>query len=282
MPKDYAPIGIALVRPAEIMGAEPYFHDLIAGIERVTLPHGYSVLLRVLATDESELATYTDWATGHRVSATLLADMVSHDPRPRLVRDLGLPTVIIGPPDFDTFTSVWTDDDEAMRATVHRLTDLGHTSILHVGGPVAMIHSQRRREAFTQTCHEVGVSPSHGLGDYSRASGAEAMQEALSHRPSATAAVFDSDLMALGGLDAARSAGLAVPRDLSIVAWNDSALCQLSAPSLTAVARDAQAVGRLAGRAVLQMLAGEPATLLHAPSAVLVERASTGPVVTDS
>lgn len=280
MLQDHAPIGIALVRPAEIMGAEPYFHDLIAGIERVTLPHGYSVLLRVLSSHDSEVVTYEEWATDDKVSAVLLVDLAEGDHRPPLVQRLGLPAVIVGPPDHADFTAVWTDDDEAMRDTVRRLAALGHTSILHVGGPADLTHSRRRRASFTETCIEVSAQPHYGAGDYSRASGIAAMDSVLTGSERPSAAIFDSDLMALAALDAARDAGLAVPRDFSIVSWNDSALCQLSTPPLSAVARDAQAVGQLAGQAVLDLLRGGQPTLLHGPPAVLVERGSTAEAVT--
>src|SRR5690606_39639736 len=54
-----------------------------------------------------------------------------------------------------------------------------------------------------------------------------------------TAIVYDNDVMAVAGLSAARQAGLAVPADLSIVSWEDSTLCRVTHPTLTALSRDA-------------------------------------------
>lgn len=280
MAEEFAPIGLALVRPAEIMGAEPYFHELIAGIERVTLPLGYPVLLRVLSSHASELETYAEWARHGRVSAVLIVDLLGDDPRPAHVEELGLPAVIIGPPGSDTVTTVWTDDDEAMREAVRRFAALGHANVLHVGGPADLLHSERRRRAFVEECEALGIASVLLEGDYSRRSGVVALERLLDLEDRPSAAIFDSDLMALGALDALQASGRQAPADLSIMAWDDSALCQLADPPVSAVSRDTQADGQLIGSAVMRVLNGEPPALLHAAAASIVERESSGPSVT--
>ncbi|MEJ5945993.1 substrate-binding domain-containing protein [Pseudokineococcus basanitobsidens] len=280
VPELLAPIGLALVRDAEIMGAEPYFHELVTGIERVTLPRGRSLLLRVLPTVEAEVAAYRGWARTGRVGAVVVVDVREGDSRPALVRELGLPAVVVGPPVGDDVTTVWTDDDEAVRAAVAHLLDRGHRRLLHVGGPADMLHSRVRREGFEGACRDAGAAGATAVGDYSRASGAVAVSEALSRSGRPTAVVVDSDLMALGALDAAASAGLRVPEELAVLAWDDSAQCQLSVPPLSAVSRDVQAVGEQVGRAVLDVLAGAPPRQHHAAPAVVVARESTAADVT--
>lgn len=275
MAEQLAPIGLALVRPAEIMGAEPYFHELIAGIERVTLPLGYSVLLRVLSSHESELDTYAMWAARAQVSGVLIVDLLENDPRPAHIAELGLPAVIIGPPGFETMTTVWTDDDEAMRQAVRRFASLGHENVAHIGGPPDLLHSRRRRSAFVDECAVLGLEALLLEGDYSRRSGALAVSELIERQAPATAAIFDSDLMALGALDALHARDLNAPDRLSIMAWDDSALCQLANPSVSAVSRDTQVVGQLIGAAIVDAVRGQAPRLLHAPPATIVERGST-------
>lgn len=270
-----APIGLALVRDAEIMGAEPYFHELITGIERVTLPRGRSLLLRVLTTREAEVALYRQWAAEGRVAAVVVVDLGSDDSRPALVAALGLPAVVAGPPVLDSLTTVWTDDDEAMRSAVDHLLRRGHRHLVHVGGPMEMLHSHVRRQGFELACQTAGVAMDAVNGDYSRASGAAAVSEVLARSARPTAVVVDSDLMALGVLDAAAAAGLRVPEDLAVLAWDDSAQCQLSSPPLSAVARDVQAVGEQVGRAVLDVVSGAEPRVHHAAEAVIVARQST-------
>ena len=83
--------------------------------------------------------------------------------------------------------------------------------------------------------------------------------------------------MAAAGLGAAQRMGLNVPADVSIVSWDDSALCELIHPAVTAVRRDIAAAGSQAAR-MLQELAdgGKPANFQEAPP-VLEIRDSSGP-----
>jgi len=272
------PLGLTLVRPAQILGAEPYFHELIAGIEEITLPVGVSVLLRVLPSHADELDLLRRWSEKQMLSGVFLVDIEEGDQRPSLMRDLGMPTVVVGPPDDDDLMTVWTDDDQAMRAAVDFLASRGRSSILHVGGPETMRHSNFRRSAFIDRCSELGITWSVATGDYSRASGHECAREALLARDGEIAAVFDSDLMALGGLDAARELGVVVPADFTLIAWEDSTQAQLSTPALSTMSRDSRAVGRQLGQAMLDVIEHGEQGVRHASAPTIIERASTPPL----
>lgn len=269
------PIGLALVRDTEILGAEPYFHDLIVGIEEVTLPEGYPVLLRVLPNAQDEMGLYRSWAEAQSVSGVLLVDIQDVELRPASVVELALPAVVVGPPVDQRLMTVWTDDDAAMRLAARYLFEQGHREILHVGGPAHARHSLSRRSSFVATCEEAGVVARLATGDYSRASGRAATTAAFEQSDGITAAVYDNDLMALGGLDAAGDADRSVPNEFAVIAWDDSTQAQLSVPSLSAIARDTRAVGRLIGGAMLDVLSGAPAAVRHAPQAALRIRQSS-------
>ena len=269
------PIGLALVRDTEILGAEPYFHDLTVGIEEATMPEGHSVLLRVLASRADEERLYRSWVNAGAVAGVLLVDIEEDDPRPALTIELGLPTVVVGPPVPESLMTVWTDDDAAMRIAAQYLIAQGHREILHVGGPTHIRHSLSRRNSFSQSCDDGNVVARLATGDYSRASGEAATAAALAEHPDITAAVYDSDLMALGGLDAAGAAQREVPGSLAIIAWDDSIQAQLSTPPLSAIARDTRAVGRLIGEAMLDVIDGARADVRHAADAALRVRRSS-------
>lgn len=271
------PIGLALVRATEIMGAEPYFHEFIAGVERTVRPAGYSVLLNVLPDEAAEFETYRRWSEDGEVSAVIVVDLEVDDRRPEYVRSLGLPAVVVGPPSAaDGFRAVWTDDDNAMRSAVEFLEGLGHRRIAHVAGPAELLHTRIRQETFEHECGRRGIAVTHASGDYSRASGARALRSLLEGAEKPTAVIFDSDLMALGGLDEARDGGRQVPSELSLLAWDDSAQCQLSEPPLSAVSHDVQVIGMLAGRELLEEIAGRGGDPISSPAVVIVPRGSTG------
>lgn len=273
------PIGLTLVRASEIYGAEPWFHELTAGIDQVVRPLGRSVLLRVLATREDELVWLRQWHERRAVAGVVLVDLVDDDPRVALVRALGLPAVAVSSPFVsDGLPTVWTNDDAGMRTAVRSLHDLGHHVIGLVGGPEHLAHSVTRREAFFEASGELGLTPRTASGDYSEESGARAFAALLHGDGPPTAIVFDNDLMALGGLSEAKRLGVAVPEDVSLVAWDDSALCQLSEPPLSALSHDVQRIGGMVGEAVAVVLAGGAPSVLEAPAIEFVARPSSGPL----
>jgi LacI family repressor for deo operon, udp, cdd, tsx, nupC, and nupG len=269
------PVGLALVRDAEVLGAEPFFHEFIAGMERVLVPLGVPVLLQVVATVAQARERMRAWARHGQVQGVILIDLQPGDDRVALVKELGMPTVVIGDPVTAAgLPTVWTQDDVAMQDVVAELVAAGHAHLGHVAGPAQMAHTIIRRRTFQAAAAGHGVRTTTFEGDYSEAAGVRALTalSALEDRP--TAVVFDNDVMALGALHEAGRLGITVPADLALVAWDDSALCQLATPPLGAVSHDVQELGELAGRALADALAGAPAGTVNAPPARLVVRGS--------
>ena len=284
------PIGLTLVRPSEIYGAEPYFHELTAGLDRVVRPRGHAVLLRVLPDREAELDLCRRWSAGGVVDAVVLVDLGVDDPRVSLVAELDLPAISVSSPAISSgLPAVWTNDDVAVEEAVDALALLRHVHLAHVSGPLRLAHSVARRDTFIAVCEERGLTASTMTGDYSFESGERALSALLDAQDGLddptiagalaipTAVVFDNDLMALGGLAEAQRRGLSVPGDLSLVAWDDSAQCQLSEPPLSALSHDVQRIGEMVGETVLAVLDGQRPPTLEAPPIVFVPRATTGP-----
>ncbi|MET1016658.1 MAG: substrate-binding domain-containing protein [Leifsonia flava] len=272
------PIGLVLARPAEVLGDEPYFHELVAGAERVLRPLGRAVLMHVLPTREEEMACYERWASDGHVAGVLLVDLSPGDPRIELVRALKLPAVAISDPvSGGGLETVWTEDDLAMADAVRYLAGLGHTRIAHVSGPSTMAHTLLRNASFDATATDLGLDRVRIECDYSERSGFEAVQTLAKAPESPTAIVFDNDLMAIGGLRSAQALDIFVPDQLSLLAWDDSALCQLATPPLSAMSHDVQGVGELAAKSIVNAIDGRPAGMVRADRAALVQRSTTGP-----
>ncbi|MEW2547921.1 substrate-binding domain-containing protein [Streptomyces sp. NPDC047002] len=259
-PRQGVPVGLALVRDAEVLGAEPFFHELIAGMERRLVPLGVPVLLQVVATVAQAGERMRAWVRHGQVQGAILIDLLPGDERVALVKELSLPCVVVGDPvTAGGLPAVWAQDDIAMCDVVAELVAAGHTHLGHVAGPAQMAHTIIRRRTFEAVAAEQGVRTTLFDGDYSEAAGVRAIGAlaALPERP--TALVFDNDVMALGAQHEARRRAIAVPDALSLVAWDDSALCQLAEPPLSAVGHDVQELGELAGATLAEVLAGAPA-----------------------
>ncbi|MEV4641711.1 substrate-binding domain-containing protein [Actinoplanes sp. NPDC049548] len=271
-------IGLVLARASQVLGEEPYYHEFLEGLERVLTPAGLSVLVKVVTDRAAENATYEQWAAQHRVGGVILVDLSPGDDRVGLVRGLGIPAVVIGDPSTAAgLPTVWTDDAGFAREVVRFLAGRGHTVLGHVSGPLAFAHTQLRRGGIEAEAADHGLTLLTAEGDYSQESGRTATEQLLAARPQRpTAIVYDNDVMALGGLETLKDRDLQVPADVSVVAWDDSAQCQLAVPALSAMSHDVGRIGELAAAAVLDAMRESSAdTVYEAPKAHIVVRDST-------
>jgi DNA-binding LacI/PurR family transcriptional regulator len=270
--------GLIIDRPARRLGVETFFQQLIAGIQ-AELAEAHQALLFTVAEDQAaELALYRSWWAQRRVDGVFLVDLQIGDQRVAVLEELRLPAVVIGGPGgTGSLPAVWHDDAVATRAAVSHLTGLGHRKIARVAGPSRFWHTKTRNDAFTATAQESGAEPVCAETDYTGARGAAATRQLLGQAGPPTAILYDNELMAVSGLAVAQSMGIDVPAELSIVAWDDSSLCEVVHPPLTALSRDIAAYGVSAARVLAQVARGGQAAHTEVPASRLTLRASTAP-----
>jgi DNA-binding LacI/PurR family transcriptional regulator len=272
-------VGLTLRRPARTLALEPFFMELVSGLEAELSTRSYALLLQMVADQDEEIACYRRWLAEHRVDGVLVCDVLPDDRRVSDLAALGLPAVVIGPPQASgALPSVWSDDAASLVEAVRYLAALGHRRIARVGGIAGLAHTVIRTDAFTAACAALGLAGAVTVPtDYTGEAGAAATRELLAGSPRPTALIFDNDIMAIAGLTVAQDLGLRVPADLSVVAWDDSPVCELVHPPLTALTRDIRGYGAHAARVLLAALAGEPVASQQAAPAQLTPRGSTGP-----
>ncbi|MFJ9777327.1 LacI family DNA-binding transcriptional regulator [Kitasatospora sp. NPDC101157] len=274
-----AAVGLALARPARMLGTEPFFMELIGGIENVLSDASYSLALQVVADHERGLETYRRWWSERHIDGAILVDLREDDARVPALEALGLPTVVIGHPSgAGSLTPVWSDDAAAVRETVEYLAALGHRRIGRVAGLEGLVHTSIRDRAFATASSELGLDPAPTAHtDYTGEAGARATRRLLLSPTRPTAILYDNDITAVAGLSVAQEMGLQVPRDLSIVAWDDSPLVQVVRPPLTALTRDIHAYGANAARTLLALIARGRGEGFEDRSPRLTPRGSTAP-----
>jgi DNA-binding LacI/PurR family transcriptional regulator len=270
--------GLVVDRPARTLGVEPFFVQLISGIEAELSTGGVALLLLLTEDTGAEMAAYRTWWAGRRVDGVFLVDQRVDDPRLPLVRELRLPAVVVGSGEAEGLPCVWNDERVAVDEVVEYLAALGHRRIARVAGPPRLVHTRLRTAAFDAACARLGVRGEVVTTDYTGERGAAATRRLLSapepDRPSAI--VFDNDVMAVAAVGVAQELGLSIPADLSLVAWDDSALCQLVHPQLSAVGRDIAGFGARAARLLRDVAAGGEGTAVQADPPRLSPRGSTG------
>jgi DNA-binding LacI/PurR family transcriptional regulator len=259
-----------------MLGIEPFYAEFISGMEEVLDERHGSVLLQVVPSLESELDSYSRWAASEQVSGVVLGDLIEDDVRPGFLHDLGVPTLVLGEPELPPGVSaIRVDNYGAMRAAVQRLASLGHKRIGRVSGPPTLYHTQQRTGAFATATAEAGVTAHTVEGDYTEESGEVATRRLLSMDQRPTAIIYDNDVMAVAALGVAYELHIAVPDELSLLAWDDSTLCRLAVPPLSAMGSDIHALGTLAARMLLRVIDGGEPTIQQAPPAQFITRGST-------
>lgn len=276
-------IGLVLNRPAQTLGTESFFSDLISGIQIALTGTHIGMNLTVARNIDDEIATYREWRNGHRVDGVILIDTRTEDPRLEVLAVLELATVVVGsrPSPAGAWPTVWIDDAQATATVLRYLRALGHRRIGHVAGPADLEHTAMRMEAVRDYGPELDLIPIPSEPtDYSAGAGAAVTRELLSRSEPPTALMFDNDVLAVAGLGVAAEMGVAVPWDLSLVSFDDSTMVRLMRPAITSLTRDTVALGERAARLLLQQTdATEPLASQIGPEMVLSIRDSTGPLI---
>lgn len=250
-------IGLVLARGAEQLDVDSFFVRFLSGVERTLAPADYAMLLQVVPAVEAAgvLSAYERLVAAGRVDGFLLTDPELDDPRFPLFERAAIPVVVAGrPPAGAPFPWVETEHDRGIGLAVEHLAELGHERIAFLGGPKAYEHVQRRLLRWRESLAAAGLDGARVVfaeGDLS-----EAAASAL--EPDPTAVVCTSDTLAIALIGAARERGLSVPRDLSVVGFDDSLLASLSSPGLTSIRVDYNEFGAAATVALLAEIDGVP------------------------
>ncbi|GAB76964.1 transcriptional regulator, LacI family [Austwickia chelonae] len=276
-------VGLVFSRPARTLGAEPFFGQFVSGLQDGLREGSMGLQLAVVDGHDAEIEVYRRWWQAQRVDGVVLVDVHDGDGRMSAVRELGLPSVVVGadPGECPGMAVISADDEGTMARIMDYLAAIGHRRIALVAGERALRHTRRRMSAVEQAGVRLGLERVESVPtDYSDVQGADATRELLSrHGDRPTAIVYDSDLLAVAGLGVAHEMGVSVPSELSLVSFEDSVLARSIHPAMTAMHRDVFALGQLAARTLCEGLAGsgEPPTVMAERPQLVVRESTSSP-----
>ncbi len=268
--------GLIIDRPARMLGIEPFFMQLLSGIQADLTVHHVALQFSMAEESADEIALYRQWWAQRTVDGVFVYDLRRDDPRIAEIERLRIPAVVIGSPRGSrTLPAVWQDEREVVTVIVRHLACLGHKRIGRVGGPPQYWHSTLRAQAFADVAAAAGLQAVQAEADYTATRGAAATRDLLLAAQPPTAIVYDNDVMAVAGLSTAQKMGIHVPGDVSIVSWDDSELCKITHPAITAMGRDIVWIGSSAARLLREMAeGGSPAHLKEAQPQLLARDSS--------
>lgn len=175
-------------------------------------------------------------------------------------------------------------DEDAARDATRRLIALGHKRIAFIAGSAEYRLSEWREQGWRSAMADAGLTVDElcARGDFGYESGLAAAGELLDRARRPTAIIASNDQMALAALEVAASLGIAVPRELSLISFDNTPVTNFADPPLTAID---QPIAETVSRAVeLLIAANRGQELPQGPvmvPATLVERGSTAPAPLD-
>nr|WP_318383702.1 ribose operon transcriptional repressor RbsR [uncultured Enterobacter sp.] len=229
----------------------PFYSELVRGVERSCFERGYSLVLCNTEGDEDRMNSNLETLMQKRVDGLLLLCTETHQPSLEIIqRYPSIPTVMMDWAPFDGYSDLIQDNSllGGDMATQH-LIDKGHTRIACITGPLDKTPSRLRLEGYREAMARAGLTVRDGdeiVGDFEFSGGYEAMQALLAqtHRPQAV--FISNDAMAFGAYQALYQAGLKVPQDIAIVGYDDIELARFMTPPLTTIHQPKDELGELA------------------------------------
>ncbi len=247
------------------------------GIERAAHEAGYFIVVASLkALTRASVTEAIERLRRHGVDGILViaphedaADALLHAPG-----DVPLVAVEAGPDGAVPLVAV--DQLAGAASATRHLLDLGHETVWHIAGPSNFLESRQRLEGWRATLEAAAAEPPPPLvGDWSARAGYD-LGRRLSRDPAVTAIFVANDQMALGVLRAMHETGREIPRDVSVVGFDDIPEAPYFMPPLTTVRQDFDEMGSRSLRLLLRII--DAGQRLPPPPRVppeLVVRAST-------
>jgi len=255
----------------------PFFAEITDGIERVARDRGYRILLstgsRKRGREEAALEAFLEY----RVDGLILVSTLLSAAKISQAATLAPVTLVSHTLRSPAVDSVLTDDVHGAELAVTYLIELGHRRIVHIDGG-RNPGSRPRRQGYERAMDAAGLEGLVVPGDFSEGSGAEAAGQLLKLPRLPTAVLTSNDMAATGAMDRLTEAGYSIPRDISIVGYDNTSLAQLRQVSLTTVNQPREEMGRLAMQTVLERIeGGRTEAVSHVTAPTLVVRRSSGP-----
>jgi LacI family transcriptional regulator len=234
----------------------PFYGEMLSGIENECRSAGKHVIIAAGHSEEASEKDGIEFLISRSCDALILhVEAVSDDYLIKLANG-NMPIVLINrfiPQLADNCISL--DNELGGYLATKQLLQQGHTQLAYMAGPMWKSDAKDRYHGHLRAMAEHGLSFNPALlaeGDFQDSSGSACMQQLLAKGLPFTALVCANDEMAAGAMEVARTHGLNVPQDLSIVGFDNLILARYIYPKLTTIDYPIGEMGRMAARWVLK------------------------------
>lgn len=260
---------------------EDFGWELVTGFRKMAEPEGFQVDIIQLTVQEQKSRHYDEYMLFHGYKGAFFLGLTLSDPWMLDFKTCRTPTVL-----FDNFirynpsvTHVGVDNNAGMDMAVSYLKSLGHTKIGYLSGGLGSYVYQERYMAFFHALRQNQLEDDRSLAGHSFYT-AECLEKHLPRllKQGCTAILCSHDLLAHTVMIHCSEQGLSIPKDLSIIGFDDIPLCKYTIPPLTTIRQDRAELGKSAYYALSSQLKRIPISTLQLHPQ-LIQRDSTGQVM---
>lgn len=268
---DYHPSSIArglVTKKTNVIGlilpdiTNPFFPDVVRGVEDTANLHGYNLVLCNTDDDEKKEKTYFRILRDKYVDGVIYTNAAAiRDKNIQILIDGEIPFVLM-----DRYIEnklipyIHTDNERGMYEVVDYLVKSGHRKISFISGPVGDIVAEHRVNGYRRALFEAGIEYDDSLvrcGNYKVSGGISCMESLLDSGVDFSAVACANDMMAIGALDVLKGRCIRVPEDISITGYDDIFLSQITTPKLTTISQPKYELGKISAEMLFKLINGE-------------------------
>lgn len=234
-------IGVIMPTSAHLSLANPFFPEALRGISARANKKGFYVMLSVEDNEMDKHNNIENIVRAGVVDGVIMLYSRLEDETFNMLKDNKFPFVVVGKPVNGNANKVnYVDNDNigaAYDATTH-LLNKNRNSIGLITGPMNLLVSLDRFEGYKRALGDRGIDFNQNFvkeSNFSEEGGFNAMEELLNSKDCPKAILATDDLIALGAIKAIKKAGLKIPRDISIISFNNIPTAEFLTPPLTSV-----------------------------------------------
>lgn len=255
-------IGVIMPSSADKALQNPFFPEVLRGIGSVAHKKEYSITLSTGTTNEEIYQEVKRMVYGQYVDGIILLYSRVDDPVMHFLRERKFPFVIVGKPYeyINEITHVDNDNFTAGKEITQHLIDQGHEKIAFVGGSKELFVTIDREAGYESALKDAKLEHKDVYkvhAEFLRSGGQEAIEHLLSLKNPPTGIVVTDDLMTLGVMSVLEESGLQIPKDISIVSFNNVYLSEITRPALTTVDIDIFELGAQSTKALIEKTLNE-------------------------
>ena len=234
----------------------PFFPEIVHVFEETAVQNNYEVLLTSTVHDTERMKIAVRRMLEHRVEGVAIVTFGMEESLLDGLKLRKVPLVFVDVgPQRPYVSNIKIDYLMGIRQAVQHLAALRHERIAFIAGPLNLKSAVARRNAFEQAMQEIGMASDPSLvveGDHTQEGGVTAFERLLRLPVRPTAVLCSNDMTAMGVMRKCYAEKIEIPRDLSVVGFDNIRIAQYMSPPLTTVEMSQAEIARIAFRALLQ------------------------------